>query len=385
MEHYTWDEMEKEVLSETIARKIISGDNPDTVRATVAHLKLPLASEPVVSGDELASPHKDELIATRSVFGRVSPRQKVEIVEALQKQGNHVAMIGDGVNDVLPIKKADLGIAMGEGSRAAKTVSELVLETNNFDLLPETLEEGRTILRNLRRSSKLFLLKNVYTLILILGFLFLGGEFPYLPQQVTLLNLLTIGIPAFVITLSKERSTAATKAPFLREVGSFVLRSGLVIGVAGLLLLHWARAVFPGPRLARPLGVVVGGIPVHLVEQEHVMMHRTLLLSALVLLGVTALLRALTDGEEKPLVGDRRFRWLAIAALPVYLVAMYWGPPARFFELAPLRPAEWGMVLAVVVPAFLLCKLTDGWGARRPRQFEGSPSVREGSAGPIPN
>src|SRR5204863_3897098 len=233
-------------------------------RATIAHLNLPLAREPVVSGDQLAGPHKDELIATRSVFGRVSPRQKVEIVESLQKQGRHVAMIGDGVNDVLPIKKADLGIAMGEGSRAAKTVSSLVLQTNDFGLLPETLEEGRTILRNLRRSSKLFLLKNVYTLILILGFIFLGGEFPYLPQQVTLLNFLTIGIPALVITLSRERSTAATRSAFLREVGSFVLRSGLVIGIAGLVLLQWSRAVWPeDERVQRVASLELTGADLH--------------------------------------------------------------------------------------------------------------------------
>jgi cation-transporting ATPase E len=230
---------------------------------------------------------------------------------------------------------------MGAGSSAAKTVSSLVLQTNDFGLLPETLEEGRTILRNLRRSSKLFLLKNVYTLILILGFIFLGGEFPYLPQQVTLLNFLTIGIPALIITLSRERSTAASRSDFLREVGSFVLRSGLVIGIAGLVLLQWARAVWP--------------------EREAIDLHRSLLLSALVLLGITALLRTLTDGEEKPLLGDQRFRLLAIAALPVYLLMMYWEPPARFFRLVALRPQEWGMVLTVAVPGYLLCRLSDWW------------------------
>jgi cation-transporting ATPase E len=334
--------------------KIISGDNPDTVRATVGHLKLPLASEPVVSGDQLTPDRKDELIRIRSVFGRVSPRQKVEIVETLQRQGADVAMIGDGVNDVLPIKRADLGIAMGAGSRAAKTVAGLVLQNNDFGLLPETLEEGRTILRNLRRSSKLFLLKNVYTFVLIVGFMLLGGAFPYLPQQVTLLNLLTIGIPAFVITLSKERSTAATRKPFLREVGSFVFRSGAVIGVAGVVLLAWARQY----------------------EPHNVMLHRTLLLSALVLLGVTGLLRALTDGEEQPLQGDRRFQWLAVGAVPVYLLAMYWGPAARFFRLAPLGLAEWGVVLAVVVPAFLLCKLSDWWAAT---------AFRRGGRGVLPS
>src|SRR5579871_593585 len=103
-------------------------------------------------------------------------------------------MIGDGVNDVLPIKSAQLGIAMGEGSSASKTVSGLVLENNNFALLPETLEEGRTIIRNLRRSAKLFLVKNVYSILLILAGVLLFNTFPYEPQQVTLLNLLTIGI-----------------------------------------------------------------------------------------------------------------------------------------------------------------------------------------------
>jgi cation-transporting ATPase E len=335
--------------------KIISGDNAETVRATVGHLNLPLAKEPVVSGDQLAAAkERDELVRDRSVFGRVAPRQKVEIVEALQRQGAHVAMIGDGVNDVLPIKRADLGIAMGEGSAAAKTVSGLVLETNDFGLLPETLEEGRTILRNIRRSAKLFLLKNVYTLVLILAFIFLGGAFPYLPQQVTLLNMLTIGIPALVMTLSRERSTAATRTPFLREVGSFVLRSGLVIGVAGLLLMQWARWAYA----------------------HEVRLQRTLLLSALVLLGVTALLRVLTDGEEKPLVGDRCFRWLAIAALPAYLLTMYWGPPATFFRLAPLGWREWGAVLAAVVPAYLLCLASDWWPVRR------GPGGRQGTSPP---
>src|SRR5207237_9840568 len=128
--------------------------------------------------------------------------------QTIKDAGFHVAMIGDGVNDVLPIKRADLGIAMGEGSQASKTVSGLVLENNNFALLPETLEEGRTIVRNLRRSAKLFLVKNVYSFILIVacGTGAFGLRFPYLPQQVTLLNWLVIGIPAFVIAVSRERS-----------------------------------------------------------------------------------------------------------------------------------------------------------------------------------
>ena len=137
---------------------MISGDNAETVRSTVAHLALPMSQEPVVSGADLAKAEdRTAFVEAHSVFGRVEPQQKVEIVEALQRGGHHVAMIGDGVNDVLPIKRADLGIAMGEGSQAAKAVASLVLENNDFAMLPETIEEGRTIVRHLRRAAKMFL------------------------------------------------------------------------------------------------------------------------------------------------------------------------------------------------------------------------------------
>src|SRR5262249_52434039 len=265
---------------------------------------------------------------SRSVFGRVSPHQKVEIVEALKQADRYVAMIGDGVNDVLPIKRAHLGIAMGEGSQASKAVSGLVLENNNFALLPETLEEGRTIIRNLRRSGKLFLVKNVYSLILLAfgGLGVFGLPFPYVPQQVTLLNWLVIGIPAFIIALSRERSTAATKPDFLREVGWFAIRTGVVFALAGLTILFLSVHVWADP-LMPPI--------------DQLRLHRTLLLSVLILLGITALLRALTDAEPQRLIGDTKFRWLAVAAVPVYLLMMYWPLSARFFDLYPLDLVEW--------------------------------------------
>ncbi|MCI0461293.1 MAG: cation-translocating P-type ATPase, partial [Gemmataceae bacterium] len=328
------------LAAQSIDFKVISGDNPETVRATVSHLNLPLARDPVVTGDELdRAENRAELIEKRSVFGRVSPQQKVEIVQTLKDRGRFVAMIGDGVNDVLPIKNAQLGIAMGEGSQAAKTVAGLVLENNNFALLPETLEEGRTIVRNLRRSAKLFLTKNVYSLILILpGAVGLFGlPFPYLPQQVTLLNWLVIGMPALVIALSRERSRAPTKPDFLREVGWFAIRTGVVYALAGLVMLI--------------LAVQVWG--------DDVRMQRTLLLSTLVLLGITALFRALKDGETQPLVGDTKFRWVAGAAVPLYLLAMYWPLSYEFFRLTPLDGVGWAKVLAVVVPAWGLSLLSD--------------------------
>jgi cation-transporting ATPase E len=312
-------------------------DNPETVHATVGGLNLPLAREPIVSGAQLAAAADPaQVIETHGVFGRVAPEQKVQIVRALQSRGRHVAMIGDGVNDVLPIKTADLGIAMGEGSQASKTVAGLVLENNDFSLLPETLEEGRTIVRNLRRSAKLFLTKNVYSLVLILTYSFgaLGIPFPYLPQQVTLLNWSVIGIPALVIALSRERSVSATKPRFLREVGWFAVRTGVVFAAAAVVML-----VVAAPHGEKP--------------------QRTMMLSVLIVLGITALLRTLTDGEERPLAGDGRFRLLAAAVVPVYLLAMYWPLSARFFEMEPLALPQWGLVLAVAAVAYVLTLLSD--------------------------
>lgn len=326
----------KALHDQGIAFKILSGDNPETVRATVGHLPLPMAHEPILSGKELADAGNDpEMIRQHSVFGRVAPEQKVAIIEALKSQGSHVAMIGDGVNDVLPIKRADLGIAMGEGSQASKTVAGLVLENNNFALLPETLAEGRMIVRNLRRSGKLFLVKNVYSLIFILAYL--GGAgipFPYIPQQVTLLNWLVIGIPAFVIAVSRQRSTSATRPRFLREVGWFAVRTGVLFAAAGLTMLLLVREY----------------------SEEH---QRTMLLSTLILLGITALFRALTDGEDKPLRGDTRFRLLALFSLPVYALAMYWPLAARFFKLTPLGVGDWLWVAGVTAIAYLLTLASD--------------------------
>jgi cation-transporting ATPase E len=344
-------EVLKSLTDQGIDLKILSGDNPDTVRATVGHLDLALARKPVVSGDQLAqAPNRAELIRSRCVFGRVTPEQKVEIVTTLQQAGCHVAMLGDGVNDVLSIKKADLGIAMGEGSAASKTVSGLVLQNNNFALLPSTLDEGRIILNNLRRSAKLFLTKNVYSLLLILGALF-GQTFPYVPEQVTLLNALTIGIPAFVIALSKERSLAASGPGLLREVGRFVLPTGSTIGAGGLVMLQLARR-YGDPR-----------------------MERTLLLSALVLLGLGTLLRTLTNAEARPASGKL---WLMLApgAALVYLAAIYIPQAADFFELVPLTWAQWALVLAVALPGIALCKLLDWLVPRSERSGVRNPRCR---------
>jgi cation-transporting ATPase E len=333
--------------------KVLSGDNPETVRATVRHLDLGLAEERVVSGDELASAaDPGELVEAASVFGRVLPQQKVEIVTALHQHGHHVAMMGDGVNDILPIKRADLGIAMGTGSPATRTVAGLVLENDDFGLLPETLNQGRIILRNLRRAGKLFLLKNVYTLFLVVAALgVFRMAFPYLPQQVTLLNFLTIGIPAFFIMMTGERSTARNGAHFLREIGEFAVVTGLITGVAGLVV--WLVS-------ARGRG-------------DPVETQRTLLLSLLLLVGLGNLVRVLRHGERRPLAGDRWLLLWPAPALTLFSLAMYRPRVADFFQLTPLTWSDWGLVLEVALPAVALCVLMDWLPFWRSSQTRRSP------------
>jgi P-type E1-E2 ATPase len=326
-------EVLRALAAQGIAFKAISGDNPQTVAATVAPLNLPLSHEPVVTGKDLEAAADPVAFArAHSVFGRVEPLQKVQIVEALQAGGANVAMIGDGVNDVLPIKKADLGIAMGEGTAAAKQVSSLVLQENSFAVLPECVAEGRAIVRNLRRAAKLFLVKNVYSCVLVTAYAvgFADMPFPYLPQQVSLLNWMVIGVPALLIALSRERPTRANKTPFVRDAGGFALRTGLCFGAAGLVLLALAKHAWGMDEAAQ----------------------RTALLTLLIALSVTVLWRVLGgDGE-----GVRTDRWLRLAALtvlPLYAVAMYWPLAADFFRLSAPGAADWAKVLLVAAPAAL--------------------------------
>ncbi len=216
-----------------------------------------------------------------------------------------------------------------------------MLENNQFALLPATLDEGRTIVDNLRRSAKLFLLKNVYTLLLVIVAVgILGMEFPYLPQQVTLLNALTIGGPAFLIMLRRQAGGTqgdSLRHGFLREVGWFAVVNGLIMGAAGLTV--WLCSAW-----------VVGD------EQET---RRTLLLSTLILIGLGNMLLV---AERDP----RLFAWAALA-LPLYGGVMYVGPLARFFALTPLTMTQWVSVATATAAALPVCILVEWWNRRLQR------------------
>ncbi|GAA2216352.1 HAD-IC family P-type ATPase [Nonomuraea monospora] len=222
-----------------VTLKIISGDNPLAVSAIATGLGIPGGDRSI---DARTLPHDDpdrlgELLDTHTVFGRVSPQQKREFVAALQARGHTVAMTGDGVNDVLALKDADLGIAMGAGSPATKAVAQVVLLDDKFATLPHVVGEGRRVLANIERVSNLFLTKTFYAIVLSLVVGLAGMQFPFAPRHSTLTNALVIGIPAFFLALAPtlERS----KPGFVPRVLRFAVPAG-VLCAAAVLLSFWA-------------------------------------------------------------------------------------------------------------------------------------------------
>ena len=214
-----------------VQAKVISGDHPETVGAIAREVGVP-GAQIVVDGrglpedlDELA-----DVVEQNTVFGRVTPYQKRAMVGALQSRGHVVAMTGDGVNDVLALKDSDIGIAIGTGSPAARSVAQLVLIDGSFSTLPGVVEEGRRVISNIERVANLFVTKTVYAVFIALAVGLAGRPFPFLPRHLTLVGSVTIGIPAFFLALAPSADRA--RRGFVKRVLRFALPTGLAAGLA---------------------------------------------------------------------------------------------------------------------------------------------------------
>lgn len=214
---------------------VISGDNPRTVGAIAG--KVGLAQEEPVDARTLPESPEGlaKVLASHSVFGRVMPDQKRAIVKALQSQGHVVAMTGDGVNDALALKDADIGIAMGNGAAATKAIAELVLLDNQFARMPAVLAEGRRVIANIERVANLFLIKNVYSLFLVLAVTIASMPYPFLPRHMTIISSLTIGIPAFFLALAPNNQRYMPG--FLKRVLAFAVPTGAII--SGIIFISY--------------------------------------------------------------------------------------------------------------------------------------------------
>ncbi|MFN8126198.1 MAG: HAD-IC family P-type ATPase [Candidatus Nanopelagicales bacterium] len=210
-----------------VAVKVISGDNAATVGAIARRAGVPGAADPFDARElpESVDAMGTEL-ETHSVFGRVTPDQKRHMVDALQQRGHTVTMTGDGVNDVLALKRADLGIAMGSGAPATRAVAQIVLLDNKWSTLPQIVFEGRRVLGNIERVSDVFLTKSIYAMVISLATGVFGVAFPFQPIQLTLVSSLTIGIPGFFLALMPN--TDRFRPGFFRRVLLFAVPAGIV-------------------------------------------------------------------------------------------------------------------------------------------------------------
>ena len=235
-----------------VALKVISGDNPRTVGAVAVQVGVPGVTSAADAVDARQLPEEVSDLAgvleKRSAFGRVTPQQKREVVGALQSTGHVVAMTGDGVNDALALKDADIGVAMGNGSPATRAVAQLVLLDGKFSHLPDVVAEGRRVIANIERAANLFLVKNIYSLVLALITGITLAAYPLAPIQLTLISTLTIGVPGFVLALGPNKRRYVPG--FLRRVLRFAIPTGIVTGVVAYLGYWLTRLLDPSAGVA---------------------------------------------------------------------------------------------------------------------------------------
>ncbi|MFE7154463.1 HAD-IC family P-type ATPase [Streptomyces sp. NPDC057636] len=225
--------------------KVISGDNAVSVGAVAGKLGLAGAQDTV---DARTLPADQAGMAKaldeNTVFGRVTPQQKRDMVGALQSHGHTVAMTGDGVNDVLALKDADIGVSMGSGSEATRAVAQIVLLNNSFSTLPSVVAEGRRVIGNITRVASLFLVKTVYSVLLAVLVVCFQIEYPFLPRHLTLLSTLTIGVPAFFLALAPNKERA--RPQFVKRVMRYAIPGGVVAGTATFVTYVIARHSYTG-------------------------------------------------------------------------------------------------------------------------------------------
>ncbi len=220
---------------EGVTVKIISGDNPQTVRAVAMRAGLENCDN-IVDMSTLKTEEEVFEAATKyTIFGRVLPDQKLMLVKALKKAGHTVAMTGDGVNDVLALKEADCSVAMASGSDAAKNVSSLVLLDSNFSSMPKVVAEGRRSINNLERSAALYIMKTIYNTLLALLFMIVVDPLPFTPQNLTIMGMVTIGIPSVVLAL--EPNADRVTGRFLPKVLSNALPGGITVLMGAIAVI----------------------------------------------------------------------------------------------------------------------------------------------------
>jgi cation-transporting P-type ATPase E len=341
-----------------IEPKVISGDHPGTVSVLARQAGLASDSN-AVSGydlDQMNDNEIEEVAVNTSVFGRITPKQKERLVEALNRRGHYVAMIGDGVNDVLALKKSHVAMAMRSGSQVTRGVADLVLMDDSFSSLPRAFQEGQRILRGMEAIIRLFLSRGFYMGLIIIGVSLLGYPFPSTPKLDTLLAMLTIGAP--ILALAYWATPGDTPKHILRSASHFVVPAAILTALLGIGVYVTAIEVTGDMFLAREVlvttSILCGIVLVAYVHPPHRWF---------------AIVEQ-TTGDWKP---------AGVAALMAlgYVLILAIPPLRDFYELQILRPETylailaavviWSFILRFVWKLHLVARFAAAWHRRFPR------------------
>lgn len=337
-----------------IELKILSGDNPDAVAVVARQVGLGDRLK-VVSGLELSEMEDAQLwqvVKETTIFGRTTPQQKERLVRLLKEQGNHVAMVGDGVNDILPMKQAHLGIAMQSGSPATRSVADMVLLGDSFRVLPVAFREGQRIIKAMEDIVRLLLTRTLYVLLLILAARVVGVDFPVTPKHNSILAVLTVGIP--IVALAAWARPGKPSGRITRATSHFVFPAAFSISLVSLAIYLFYLEMTGDVDIARTalttVGVLCGLVLISFVEPPT---------------------EAWVGGDV--LSGDWRPTLLSLGMLLCFGVVMALPWLRTFFELVPLRWADYVLIGAAVF----------GWGVLlreiwRRRWFERIVALEEG-------
>lgn len=334
--------------------KIISGDNPHTVAALAKQAGFD-KEVCMYTGSELDEMDPAEFAQAAEkgdIFGRITPRQKESLVHALRESGHYVAMIGDGVNDVLSLKRSNLGVAMQSGSQAARSVADIVLLGDSFAALPSSLQEGRRIIFGMQDILKLFLTR-VFTVTLLILAIGILGSFPYAPKNITILTLLTVGIPSIALA-AWARPGVVSRQALLRRLFHFIIPASLTIAIIGLVVfLAYFFPAYTSYLATNPASRDIDDFLTNMWVHQTALTNFTLLCGLVLIVFVEPPMQFLTGGDE--LSGDWRPTLLALGLLAFYLVILFVPPMRIFFDLAPLSLPEYlVMGAAVILWALLL-------------------------------
>ncbi len=237
--------------------KVISGDDPATVASIARRAGMHNADAYVDAGTLETKEDIEEAVENYSVFGRVTPEQKKEMVLALKKQGHTVAMTGDGVNDVLALKEADCSVAMASGSDAAQNISNIVLLESNFSVMPDIVKEGRRVVNNIRMAASMFLVKTIFSMLLSVLTVFFGARYPFEPIQLTLISACAVSIPTFL--LNQESNYEKIDKSFLRHVFMNAFPTALTVTICVFSLMLVCQNVYGDTGMLPTACVLVTG------------------------------------------------------------------------------------------------------------------------------